>query len=115
MAGNKNDDLEALLHKLFQKLPAKGSNRVGTVLDTVLEPFERLDGVRCNVHRRQHDASGLLSQRLAKPVGLDTVQTNRIMVAVPLQGSPRQVRDGSLPLNCLDLVGTEAFVTPPGF
>ena len=108
-----HDDAERLVGELFEELAAERADGLGPVIDGVREAFEWLDRVGADVDRRQHDAARRFGERAALPERLHPVESDGVVVAVPFERAPREVRDRRMVAYRFDLGRAEALVAPP--
>ena len=103
----------AFVGELLEELAAERADGFGAVLHRVREAFERLDGVGADVDRREDDAARRLGERAALPERLHPVEPDGVVVAVPFERAPREVRDRRAVADRFDLRGAEALVAAP--
>jgi len=113
MPGDEHDGVESLLDELAQDLETERCDCVGAVLDRVFASLERLDRVGAREDDRKYKSAVTPGQGLALRLGDESVEPDRIVITVPLDRPPREVRDRIARHDLRDLVRAQPGVLAP--
>ena len=110
----KQDDYpEALISELATKRCCHLGNEFARKIDRMGKALERLDRIDSHRNRREHHPPHSLSDRLADALCVDGIQPNWGVLAMPLEGAPRNKGNIALFPNQSDLLRTQLGIPAP--